>query len=42
MAGEKAGFRFDAPSAEDVEGFHRDGYIAYHDVFIDEALAGLT
>jgi len=30
-------FRQDAPSAADVESFHRDGYIYYPDVFLDEA-----
>ncbi len=35
-------FRFDTPSEEDISNFHRDGFIAYPDVFTDEARAGLT
>ncbi len=42
MADEKSVFRFDAPLSEDIDGFHRDGYIAYPGVLTDEALEGLT
>ena len=35
-------FRQDAPSAADVESFHRDGYIYCPDVFLDEARARLV
>ena len=34
-------FRFDEPASEDLEAFHRDGYIAYPEVFTDEAREGL-
>ena len=34
-------FRFDEPVSEDLEAFHRDGYLAYPDVFTDEAREGL-
>lgn len=34
-------FRFDEPASEDLEAFHRDGYIAYPDVFTAEAREGL-
>lgn len=34
-------FRFDEPASEDLETFHWDGYIAYSDVFTDEAREGL-
>ncbi len=31
-------FRIDAPSAEDLDAFHRDGFVAYPAVFSDEGL----
>ena len=34
-------FRILGPSAEDIVAFHRQGYIAYPDVFTDEARTGL-
>ena len=35
-------FRIDAPSSENIEDFHRDGYVAIPEVFTEEALGGLT
>ena len=35
-------FRIDAPSAENLEDFHKDGYVAIPEVFTEEALSGLT
>ncbi len=35
-------FRIDAPSQENIENFHRDGYAAIPEVFTEEALSGLT
>ena len=34
-------FRIDAPSSEDLDAFHRDGYIVFPEVFTDTGLAGL-
>ncbi len=34
-------FRLSRPSKEDIDAFHNDGYIAYPDVFTDEARKGL-
>ena len=34
--------RIDAPSAEDLASFHRDGYVAFSSVFTDEGLEGIT
>ena len=33
-------FRFDAPSADDLAAFHRDGYVAFPGVFNDDGLKG--
>ncbi len=33
-------FKIDAPSAEDLAAFHRDGYVAFPAVFSDEGLKG--
>ena len=35
-------FRIGAPSPEDIEAFHRDGYVAIPNVFTEEGLSGLT
>ncbi len=35
-------FRIDTPSEENLEDFHRDGYIAIPEVFTEEALSALT
>ena len=35
-------FRIDAPLPEDLEAFHRDGYVAIPNVFTEEGLSGLT
>ena len=35
-------FRIDAPSSEDIATFHRNGYVAFPDIFTDAGLAGLT
>ena len=35
-------FRIDAPSPEDIDAFHRDGYVAIPNVFTEEGLSGLT
>ena len=34
-------FRLDAPTAEHIAAFHRDGYIAMPDIFTDAARMGL-
>ena len=34
-------FRIDAPSSEDLADFHRDGYVAFPEVFTEAGLAGL-
>ena len=35
-------FRIDAPSQENLDDFHRDGYVAIPEVFTEEALSALT
>ena len=35
-------FRIGAPSPEDIDAFHRDGYVAIPNVFTEEGLSGLT
>ena len=34
-------FCIDAPSSEDLVDFHRDGYVAFPEVFTEAGLAGL-
>lgn len=34
-------FRRDAPTTEELEAFHNDGYIAFHDILTDEGREGL-
>ena len=35
-------FRIDGPSADDLETFHRDGYVVFPGVFSDEGIKGIT
>ena len=33
-------FRLSTPSNQDIESFHKDGYIAYPDIFTDDGREG--